>query len=272
MRDGVFISYAHADRHWLGRLQPVLAPLAGLRIDAWDDTRIAPGSRWQGEIQEALDTAAAAVLLLSPAFFRSAFIRDHELPAILAAAGRGDLVLLPLVLSACDASPATATYQSVHDPARPLDVLDDSARDAVWQRLSASLADVASSVGEEGRIGAALLRLANDVAASPDVAHVLDKKARAQVDPVFDGNETMRDNTLVFLEGQRCQAAATWLMEEMKRPDLPPARSKAIVRLLEQVARDEELALIRAKELTQQFADEALAMLQAAKAGHGGAA
>ncbi len=266
MRDGIFVSYSHADRDWLGQLQQVLTNLPnGVRVDAWDDTRIAPGSRWQGEIKEALDTAAAAVLLLSPAFFRSEFISVHELPEVMGAAGRGELVVLPLVVAACDHTPVTATYQSVHDPARPLGSLDTAARDDVWQRLAASLNDVAATISDETRIGAEIVRLGNDVAAAPDVAHVLDKMARAKADAAFDGNEMMRENTLVFLEGQRCQAAATRLMEEIKRTDLSPSRSKAVVRMLEQVGKDQEVALRRATELTQAFADQTLAMLKDAK-------
>ena len=110
-----------------------------------------------------------------------------------------------------------------------------------------------------------MIRLGNDVAAGADVAHVLDKMARAKVDPAFEGEETMRENTLVFLEGQRCQAVATRLMEEMKRTDLAPFRSKAVVRMLEQVGREQEVALRRATELTQAFADRAMALLQQAK-------
>ena len=66
-------------------------------------------------------------------------------------------------------------------------------------------------------------------------------------------------------------------MEEMKRTDLAPFRSKAVVRMLEQVGREQEIALRRATELTQQFADQALAMLRrprarvAARAGRPGA-
>ncbi|MEO8310668.1 MAG: toll/interleukin-1 receptor domain-containing protein [Caldimonas sp.] len=266
MRDGIFISYAHADRAWLAQLQQVLQALPGaVRISAWDDTRLAPGSRWQGEIKEALDTAAAAVLLLSPAFFASEFIAAHELPEVLAAAAKGEVVILPLVLAPCAHAAVTSTWQSVHDPAAPLEALDEAGRDRAWQRLLASLNDVAAVIGDEAHIGAEVIRLGNDIAASADVAHVLDKMARAKVDPAFDSDEAKRENTMVFLEGQRCQAMATRLMEEMKRPDLSPFRSKAVVRILEQVSRDEELALRRATELTQEFANQAMAMLQQAK-------
>lgn len=110
-----------------------------------------------------------------------------------------------------------------------------------------------------------MVRLSNDVEACADVAHVLDKILKARADPAFEGSEKMRENTLVFLEGQRCQAMATRLMEEMKRTDLSPSRSKAVIRMLEQVGKDQELALRRATELTQDFADQALALLKNAK-------
>ena len=57
----------------------------------------------------------------------------------------------------------------------------------------------------------------------------------------------------MFLAGQRCQAMATRLMEEIKRTDLAPFRSKAVVRMLEHVGREREAALRRATELTQQY-------------------
>jgi len=266
MRDAIFVSYAHADRAWLSELQHVLDRLpAEVRISIWDDTRIAPGLRWHGEIKEALDTAAAAVLLLSDGFFRSDFIATSELPEVLAAAKRSELTVLPVVLASCRHEAVTSEYQAVHDPALPLAVLDEPRRGEVWRRLLAALNEVAAGIGEEARIGAETLRLGNDVAASAEVAHVLDKMARARVDAAFDADETMRENTLVFLEGQRCQATATWLMEEMKRSDLAPARSKAIVRMLERVSREHELALARATELTQAFADRALTMLERAR-------
>jgi hypothetical protein len=267
MRDGIFVSYSHADRAWLDQLRLVLSDLPDtVRIDVWDDTRIAPGSRWQSEINEALDTAAAAVLLLSPAFFRSEFIGVHELPAVVGAADRGELRLLPVVLAACDHAAVTATYQSVHDPALPVVMLDELARQRVWQSLAACLKDVAATVTDETRISAEMHRLANDLAAASVVAHVLEKIARAKGDPIFESNELMRENTLAFLENQRCQAAATWLIEQSQRTDIQPARSKAVVRMLEQVGKDEEVALRRARELTEEFAKQTLVMLQQAQA------
>ena len=70
----VFISYSHADRKWLERLQVHLRPLIRDSIaDIWDDTRIKPGDSWQLEIRKALESASVAVLLISADFLASEF-------------------------------------------------------------------------------------------------------------------------------------------------------------------------------------------------------
>ena len=47
----VFVSYAHADRRWLDRLDIHLKPLReAAKLVPWDDTKIKPGSKWKTEI------------------------------------------------------------------------------------------------------------------------------------------------------------------------------------------------------------------------------
>lgn len=267
MRDGIFISYAHADGDWFVELQQALAPLQDVRFAVWDDTRIAPASRWHEEIEEALVTARAAVLLLSPAFFASNYISQYELPPLLEAARSNSVLLFPVILEKCGHSAVTGTFQAVHDTAKPLATLSPAERQQVWQRLTEALRQVSASIGDETRIGAESVRLERDLAAVPSVMHVDDKIARASKDPIFDENEKMRENTLVFLKGQRCQAAVTWLLEEIKRAGIDPFRSKAIVRKMEAIAKEENQLQQRATELTREFAEATLAMLNAAKAG-----
>jgi hypothetical protein len=51
----VFISYSHADRKWLERLQVHLRPLIRDSIaDIWDDNRIQAGDAWRIEIRKRL--------------------------------------------------------------------------------------------------------------------------------------------------------------------------------------------------------------------------
>jgi hypothetical protein len=72
-RGKVFVSYSHRDRKWVDRLLVHLKPLerAGY-LDVWEDTRIAPGSNWKEEIDNALRASQIAVLLISADFLASA--------------------------------------------------------------------------------------------------------------------------------------------------------------------------------------------------------
>src|SRR4051794_10741606 len=97
-----FISYSRADLEdvdWLKRLQMYLAPFRRSgAVDVWDDTRIAPGSRWQEEIARALDAAVAAVLIVGPGFLASDFVVTQELPSLLESARSRGLMLFPLIV------------------------------------------------------------------------------------------------------------------------------------------------------------------------------
>jgi hypothetical protein len=266
VRDSIFISYSHADSKVASQLQPVLDRLAAsINLTIWSDVRITPASQWRSEIEEALTTSAAAILLVSRAFLQSEFIRDHELPPLRDAARRGELRIFILILEDCDHHELTETFQAVNDPSRPLDKLSPAERDAVWQRLEFGLQQVAAEIDGEVRIAAEMVRVRDDMAANAEVSHVAMKIAQAGVDPAFEENESLRENTLVFLEGQLCQAQSTWLIEQSKRDDLSGTRAKAVVRCLQEVQRRDERALKRAGELTQKFATDTLTMLQQAR-------
>src|SRR5580704_14659444 len=94
-RDRVFVSYSHKDAGWLVHLKKALAPdIRNHRIDYFDDLGIGFGELWYSTIMEAIDRARAAVLLVSPHFFASDFIRTEELPRILAANDACELTIL----------------------------------------------------------------------------------------------------------------------------------------------------------------------------------
>lgn len=89
-RHTVFISYSHADSRWVEELMKFLIVLEreGV-IKLWSDRNIDAGDRWEDSIREALDSARAAVLLVSQDFLISEFITTYELPRLLEAAQRG---------------------------------------------------------------------------------------------------------------------------------------------------------------------------------------
>src|SRR4028119_190422 len=87
----VFISYAHEDnlstdpsKQWLNRLLQHLQPLVFQKqVRAWSDTAIETGERWYESIRTQLQNAKVAVLLLSPAFLASDYIRNSEIPLLM---------------------------------------------------------------------------------------------------------------------------------------------------------------------------------------------
>lgn len=148
----MFISYSHADAKWLARLRVHLKPLErhGL-IVAWDDTKIKPGTEWREEIQNALERARVAVLLVSADFLASDFIATNELPPLLAAAESHGTLMLPLILDHCRfaKTEGLSRFQAVNNPAKPLATLDRSRREAEFNKLSGIIEEALESTSKE---------------------------------------------------------------------------------------------------------------------------
>ncbi len=143
----VFISYSHQDKKWLKRLQVMLKPL--LRkggVSIWDDTEIKSGETWKRRIEDALESAKAAVLLVSSDFLASEFIAENELPQLLAAAKRKDLTILWVYLKPClYQETEIKNYQAAHDISKPLADLKNTARDTalveICLKIKAAVSD-----------------------------------------------------------------------------------------------------------------------------------
>ena len=144
-RTKVFISYSHADRKWLKRLQVHLQPLsrAGL-VQWWDDTKITPGFNWQGEIEAALSTAKVAVLLISADFYGSPYIATYEVPALLRAAEQDGATLLPVIVSASrfTQDPQLRHIQAINPSLKPLVDMSRGERERLWDGLAARIASL----------------------------------------------------------------------------------------------------------------------------------
>ena len=81
-----FVSYAHDDgkevERFLKELNTQLGPSARYRYELWGDWRILIGADWRETIAPAIAECDFGLLLVSPCFLNSAFIREHELPAL----------------------------------------------------------------------------------------------------------------------------------------------------------------------------------------------
>jgi hypothetical protein len=157
----VFISYSHADRKWLERLQVHLRPLLRDSIaDIWDDTRIKPGDAWQIEIRKALEAASVAVLLVSADFLASDFVQSEELPALLKAAEERGLLILQVIVSPSrfERTPL-AQLQAVNSSAEPLVNMNEYQRELLMETLAARIESAVQTENMRAQINSAHQRI-----------------------------------------------------------------------------------------------------------------
>jgi hypothetical protein len=162
----VFISYAHEDnespdpgKQWLNRLLQHLKPLVFQKqVKAWSDTAIKPGERWQEAINKQLQNAKVAVLLVSPAFMASEFIRHSELPVLLKKAEENGVTVLPIILRRSSFTTTTFKYpdpadgpeelslsafQSANPPNKPLNAMNEDEQDEVLVSIAERIRELA---------------------------------------------------------------------------------------------------------------------------------
>jgi len=111
-------------------------------IRVWSDQSIRPGDEWRRSIEETLDAATVAILLVSPHFLASDFISSDELPPLLDARRTRGLRIYWFLVSACAYRiTPIANYQAAHDIAKPLASLGQAEIDSV---LAAACARIPS--------------------------------------------------------------------------------------------------------------------------------
>ena len=141
-RQSVFISYSHTDREYLDRLLVHLKPLEkeGL-IDFWVDTRLRAGDRWKKEIENALQKANVAVLLISADFLASDFITDNELPPLLKNAENRGTRIIPLIIKPCrfTRDKNLRHFHSMNDPKDALILLSAGEQETYFDQVAAEV-------------------------------------------------------------------------------------------------------------------------------------
>lgn len=100
--DTIFISYSHKDEPFKDKLVTQLGVLQkeGL-INMWEDRCIGAGEDWYKKIEEAIQAASVAILLVSADFLTSKFILGEEMPRLLKKSEEEGLVIFPVIIKPC---------------------------------------------------------------------------------------------------------------------------------------------------------------------------
>ena len=141
-KNGLFVSYSHADREYLDRLMVHLRPLEkdGV-VELWVDTRLRAGDRWKKEIEKALQRANVAVLLVSADFLASDFITENELPPLLRNAEDQGTRIIPLIVKPCrfTRDKNLRHFQSLNDPKESLILVEEGEQEVFYDSLAAEV-------------------------------------------------------------------------------------------------------------------------------------
>ena len=98
----LFYSYAHEDERHLNQLQKHLNVLVTDRLmPHWYDRDIPPGDEWDRKIDERIRSADIILLIVSPSFLASKYIREKELKIALKRRESGEARVIPVILEEC---------------------------------------------------------------------------------------------------------------------------------------------------------------------------
>lgn len=99
----VFCSYSRKDEALCEELGKHLSILQSNGIiSSWHDRAIPAGAEWQGQIDEHLNSANVILLLISPDFLASKYIREVEVKRALERHDAGEAVVLSIILRDVD--------------------------------------------------------------------------------------------------------------------------------------------------------------------------
>lgn len=142
-----FISYAHDDVAFLERFRVHLKAVEeAFGVTFWSDESLRAGHHWNDTIRDAINQADVFVMLVSPSWIASKFIRDEERPAINARCAAIKGLIVPVVLMPCDWERVVGSLQVAPiQGRRPLPVTnwdrDDHGFDAARVQIHAAIRD-----------------------------------------------------------------------------------------------------------------------------------
>ena len=173
MRDQIFISYCREDRHYKDRAKKHLCGLCNFSgIGVWCDEQIETGSQWERDIAQAIQRAAAAVLLISKDYLASDYVTRAELPLCLEAWKRGELRIIPVIINPCvfQSIETLKRLQTANSPDKPVCELSELEQDKLWAQVAEEALRACNETAGSRPCGAAGIRSAASPAGTPAAA------------------------------------------------------------------------------------------------------
>jgi len=150
-RRKLFISYSHADAHWLVLIRKHLSVLEaeGL-VDAVDDSVIQAGEDWYAKLDREMLESNIAVLLISASYLSSPFVLTQEIPRLLNRHKQGGMLLYPLLIRHCAWQVVSWLKPLQIRPIsnRPVSSFAGAARDKCLADMALEIASTLKSWGE----------------------------------------------------------------------------------------------------------------------------
>lgn len=160
----IFICYARLDNeapnHWLDRVKEHLETIHDSELVAVDsDEEISPGQLWHEYIQGKLGEIGLAILLISPSFLASKYVKEHELPKVLQRFHEQGLRIFPVFVRPVAEAALRVRYRDGAGQLQPFNLgalqafatpkrtLADMAQ-AEWDRELARLVDAVWAISE----------------------------------------------------------------------------------------------------------------------------
>jgi len=148
----LFISYSHKDDDYLNQLKQHLKPMErqGM-IKVWCDREIEPGTKWNKEISDKLETADIVLLLISPGFFSSDFCTINEMDRALEKLEKGEVRLIPVIIEPVDwHDNPFAELQVLPEGAKPVSKWED--KNEAWLNVVENIKSMSKEILESRSI------------------------------------------------------------------------------------------------------------------------
>lgn len=145
----IFVSYSHENDDWVRQGPNNLIPLLEKalkrdQVEFWCDPELRkmPGEKYRDIIEQEIDAADIALLLISENFVISEFIRDVELPRIKKRFDRREISIIPILVGHVDWE-GDAEYKWLTDlqiiPGKPTPLIDYVADPAKWSKVQVEI-------------------------------------------------------------------------------------------------------------------------------------